>query len=149
MLLASDAGYGFVTQISDLTSKTKNGKAVLSLPKNAKVLSPVSIENVETGLIAAVTSEGRMLVFPVSELPVLARGKGNKIINIPSARAQSREELMTAMTVVAEGQSLLVYAGKQYLRLSPSDLEHYKGERGRRGNKLPRGYQRVTELVTE
>ena len=149
VLLASDAGYGFVTKIGDLTSKTKNGKAVLTLPKGANVVPPARIDNAETGLIAAVTTEGRMLVFPVSELPVLARGKGNKIVNIPSARAQSREELMVALIVIENGQSLLVHAGTQYLKMSMADLEHYRGERGRRGNKLPRGYQRVSHLTVE
>ncbi len=149
VLLASDAGYGFVAKFGDLTSKTKNGKAVLSLPKGANVVAPTPISDAANGLIAAVTTEGRLLVFPVSELPELARGKGNKIINIPSARAQSREELMVAVAVLTEGQSLLVHAGKQYLKMSMADLEHYKGERGRRGNKLPRGYQRVSSLTVE
>ena len=149
VLLASDAGYGFVTKIADLTSKTKNGKAVLTLPKGSNVVTPARIDNAESGLIAAVTTEGRMLVFPVSELPVLARGKGNKIINIPSARAATREELMVALIVIEEGQTLLVHSGKQYLKMSAVDLEHYRGERGRRGNKLPRGYQRVSHLSVE
>lgn len=149
VLLASDAGYGFVTKIADLTSKTKNGKAVLTLPKGSNVVTPARIDNAESGLIAAVTTEGRMLVFPVSELPVLARGKGNKIINIPSARAATREELMVALIVIEEGQTLLVHSGKQYLKMSATDLDHYRGERGRRGNKLPRGYQRVSHLSVE
>jgi topoisomerase-4 subunit A len=149
VLLASDAGYGFVAKFGDLTSKTKNGKAVLSLPKGANVVAPTPISDAANGLIAAVTTEGRLLVFPVSELPELARGKGNKIINIPSARAQTREELMVAVAVLNEGQSLLVHAGKQYLKMSMADLEHYRGERGRRGNKLPRGYQRVSSLTVE
>jgi len=149
LLLSSDAGYGFVTSIGDLTSKTKNGKAVLTLPKGANIVAPASITDSQNGLIAAVTSEGRLLVFPVSELPVLGRGKGNKIINIPSARAQAREELMVAVTVLNEDQELLIHAGKQYLKMSKSDLEHYRGERGRRGNKLPRGYQRVSHLSVE
>lgn len=149
VLLSSDAGYGFVTKIADLTSKTKNGKAVLTLPKGANVVTPARIDNAESGLIAAVTTEGRMLVFPVSELPVLARGKGNKIINIPSARAATREELVVALIVIEEGQTLLVHSGKQYLKMSAADLDHYRGERGRRGNKLPRGYQRVSHLSVE
>jgi topoisomerase-4 subunit A len=149
LLLSSDAGYGFVTSIGDLTSKTKNGKAVLTLPKGANIVAPASITDSQNGLIAAITSEGRLLVFPVSELPVLGRGKGNKIINIPSARAQAREELMVAVTVLNEDQELLIHAGKQYLKMSKSDLEHYRGERGRRGNKLPRGYQRVSHLSVE
>ena len=149
VLLSSDAGYGFVTSIGDMTSKTKNGKAVLTLPKGANIVAPASIIDNDNGLIAAVTSEGRLLVFPVSELPVLGRGKGNKIINIPSARAQAREELMVAVAVLNEDQELLIHAGKQYLKMSKSDLEHYRGERGRRGNKLPRGYQRVSHLSVE
>ena len=149
ILMASDAGYGFVTRISDLTSKTKNGKAALTLPKNSQILTPVSIHNPETELLAAITNEGRLLVFPVTELPELARGKGNKIINIPSARSAAREELLVALVTLAVEDTLLVRAGKQYLKLKPSDLEHYKGERGRRGNKLPRGYQRVDALEVE
>ncbi|WP_420600023.1 DNA topoisomerase IV subunit A [Neptuniibacter sp.] len=149
LLMASDAGYGFVTKIGDLTSKTKNGKAALTLPKNAKVLPPVAVSKPETDLIAAVTNEGRLLVFPVSDLPELARGKGNKIINVPSARAAAREELVVAIACFAEEDTLMVHAGRQHLKLKPADVEHYRGERGRRGNKLPRGYQRVDSLEVE
>ncbi|WP_075170953.1 DNA topoisomerase IV subunit A [Neptunomonas phycophila] len=146
VLLASDAGYGFITTVEDLSSKTKNGKAALTLPKNAQVLPPVGVPYVEGHWLAAVTTEGRLLVFPVAELPELARGKGNKIINIPSVRASTREEVVTALAVLPEGAALKVHAGRQHLNLKASDLEHYRGERGRRGNKLPRGYQRVDQL---
>lgn len=97
------------------------------------------------------SNEGRLLVFPVQELPELARGKGNKIINIPSARASAREELVVALAILSPEDTLLVHAGRQHLRLKPADIEHYRGERGRRGNKLPRGYQRVDslEVVTD
>ncbi len=146
VLLASDAGYGFITSIADLSSKTKNGKAALTLPKNAHVLGPVRIDDMEQALLAAITSEGRLLVFPVSELPALARGKGNKIINIPSVRAATREEVVCDVAIFMPDATLQVHAGRQHLKLKPSDLEHYRGERGRRGNKLPRGYQRVDKL---
>lgn len=149
VLMASDAGYGFVTKIGDLTSKTKNGKAALTLPKNAKVLPPVPVSKPDSNLIAAVTNEGRLLVFPVSDLPELARGKGNKIINVPSARAAAREELVIAIACFAPEDTLMVHAGRQHLKLKPADIEHYRGERGRRGNKLPRGYQRVDSLDVE
>lgn len=149
VLMASDAGYGFVAKIGDLTSKTKNGKAALTLPKNAKVLPPVLVKGSEQELLAAVTNEGRLLVFPVSDLPELARGKGNKIINIPSARAAARDEFVIALACFAPEDTLMVHAGRQHLKLKPSDLEHYRGERGRRGNKLPRGYQRVDSLDVE
>lgn len=146
VLLASDAGYGFITSIADLSSKTKNGKVALTLPKNANVLSPLSVEDMQHALIAAITSEGRLLVFPVAELPELSRGKGNKIINIPSVRAATREEVVCDLAVFMPDATLQVHAGRQHLKLKPSDLEHYRGERGRRGNKLPRGYQRVDKL---
>jgi len=148
VLLASDAGYGFVAKIADLTSKTKNGKAALTLPKGAQLVAPVSLSGValDSALIAAVSNEGRMLVFPLSELPELARGKGNKMINIPTARAASREELMVHMTVLTRDDTLVVHAGKQHQKLKGADLEHYIGERGRRGNKLSRGYQKVERL---
>ncbi|MBV1786715.1 DNA topoisomerase IV subunit A [Marinobacterium sp. D7] len=143
VLMASDAGYGFVTRIEDLSSKTKNGKAVLTLPKAARVLPPVRVNDPDSDLLAAISSSGRLLVFPVSELPQLGRGKGNKIINIPSSAAASREEVMVALQTFAPGDTLVVHAGRQHLKLKGSDIEHYRGERGRRGNKLPRGFQRV------
>ncbi|MBN0986393.1 DNA topoisomerase IV subunit A [Amphritea pacifica] len=146
VLLASDAGYGFVTKIADMTSKTRTGKAVLTLPKGAKIMPPMPLKNKETDLLVAVTNEGRMLVFPVKDLPELGRGKGNKIINIPSARAASRDELLVAMVTLSAEDTLQVNSGRQHLKMKPSDLEHYRGERGRRGNKLPRGYQRVDSL---
>jgi len=146
VLLASDAGYGFVTKISDMTSKTRTGKAALTLPKGAKIMSPMALKNKDSDLLVAVTNEGRMLVFPVKDLPELGRGKGNKIINIPSARAASRDELLVALVTLSAEDTLQVNSGRQHLKMKPADLEHYRGERGRRGNKLPRGYQRVDSL---
>lgn len=147
VLLACDAGYGFVTRIAELSSKTKNGKAALSLPKHAQVLSPIRIHDPQHDMLVAVTNEGRMLVFPVNELPELTKGKGNKILNIPTARAASREELLVAVAVLSPNDQLQVISGRQHLKLKGAELEHYRGERGRRGNKLPRGYQRVDGLL--
>lgn len=148
-LFASDAGYGFVAKFSDTVTRNKNGKALLSLPSGAKVLHPRAVEDYDNQLCVAVSNEGRMLVFPIADLPQLAKGKGNKIIGIPAAKLQLREEFVASVAVIATDQSLLVYSGKRYLRLKPSDLEHYRGERGRRGNKLPRGFQKVDALVIE
>ena len=145
-LLASDAGYGFVAKLADLQSKNRSGKAALSLPKGARVLPPAPVAAVPGSHVAAVTTEGRLLVFPLEELPQLARGKGNKIIGIPPARVQSRDEFVVAVQVVSEQQSLVVYAGKRHIKLKFSELEHYRGERGRRGNKLPRGFQKVDAM---
>lgn len=148
LLLASDAGYGFVGTFGDLVSRNKAGKAVLTLPTGAKVLSPIPIKNPETDLVVAISTEGRMLVFPVADLPQLSKGKGNKILSIPSARAASREEYLKLLTVVPAATAVTLVAGKRKMTIKVDDLAHYIGERGRRGNKLPRGLQRIDELLT-
>lgn len=145
-LLTTDAGYGFIGTVSDMQTKAKAGKALVSLPKGALVMQPSRVNDLATDLIVAITNEGRMLVFPAQDLPVMARGKGNKIISIPSARVDSREEFMVAVNSFAPGDTLIVQAGKRTHKLKLSDLEHYQGERGRRGNKLPRGFQKVDSL---
>ena len=146
VLLATDAGYGFIARLGDLQTKNRAGKQVLNVPANAQVLPPQSISLTDSALIAAVSNEGRLLAFPLTELPELARGKGNRILNIPTARAARREELMIAVAVVDAGQELVLHAGKRHLALDHRDLEHYRGERGRRGNKLPRGLQKVDRV---
>lgn len=148
ILMGTDAGYGFIAKVGDLFTKNKAGKAVVSIPKGARILSPKMI-NTDNALIAAVSNEGRMLVFPIADLPELARGKGNKIINIPGSRLQSREEFVVDYGIIPEGGSLVVHSGKRYLVMKDRDLEHYRGERGRRGHKLPRGFQKVDRLDIE
>lgn len=147
LLLASDAGYGFVAEYSDLLSRNKAGKAVLSLPVGAKVLPPLVVKQPETDLVLCISNEGRMLVFPVAGLPKLSKGKGNKLMSIPSARAASREEYVCQLAIVPADGSVTLVAGKRKLGLKADDLAHYHGERGRRGNKLPRGLQRIDEVL--
>ncbi|MFT7558155.1 MAG: topoisomerase-4 subunit A [Flavobacteriales bacterium] len=149
LLLASDAGYGFVARLADMHTKNKAGKVLLSLPKGARVMPPIVFESIENSWLVSVSNEGRMLVCAVSELPELARGKGNKIIGIPSARLQTREEYVLAIRVMGQDQILKIYAGKRHLNLKFKELEHYIGERGRRGNKLPRGFQNVSRVEIE
>lgn len=148
-LLASDAGYGFICKFGDLVSRNKNGKAILNLPTGAKILPPNAVQNVDSDLLAVVSNEGRMLLFPVRDLPELSKGKGNKMLSIPTLRAQSREEYVVAAATVPADAAITLLAGKRKLTLKPSDLEHYRGERGRRGNKLPRGLQRVDAILVE
>ncbi|AGI26319.1 DNA topoisomerase IV subunit A [Pseudomonas sp. ATCC 13867] len=148
-VLASDAGYGFVAKGEDMQAKNKAGKALLSLPNGAQVMAPRPVNDLEQDWIAAVTTEGRLLLFKVSDLPQLAKGKGNKIISVPGDRVASREEYLTDLAVLPTGATLVLQAGKRTLSLKGDDLEHYKGERGRRGNKLPRGFQRVDSLLVE
>jgi topoisomerase-4 subunit A len=149
LLMASDAGYGFLVQLRDLESKNKAGKAVLTLPPGARLLKPAAVTDPASDRIVAVSNEGRMLVFPVSELPALSRGKGNKIIGIPAKRVAAREEYVAAIACVPAGSRLIARSGKRHLTFKPGDLDHYQGERGRRGNKLPRGFQRVDAFEVE
>ncbi|MCW8857156.1 MAG: DNA topoisomerase IV subunit A, partial [Kangiella sp.] len=148
-LFATDAGYGFVAKFSDLVTKTRNGKAFLNLPSGSKVVKPCSVKDPVSQFCVAVSNEGRMLVFPLADLPELAKGKGNKIISIPTAKLKLREEFMIAVTAIGEDDSLVIHSGKRHLTLKPKDLEHYRGERGRRGHKLPRGFQRVENIEVE
>ncbi|MCF2950274.1 DNA topoisomerase IV subunit A [Paraglaciecola aquimarina] len=148
-LMASDAGYGFVGKFSDMVSKNKAGKAYLSLSSAAKVIKPQAVHDLNTDWCLAISNEGRMLMFPLKDLPCLGKGKGNKLISIPSAKAQSREEYVKVLAVVPLGANVKILAGKRGMTLTASDLEHYQGERGRRGNKLPRGLQRVDGIEVE
>jgi topoisomerase IV subunit A len=145
-LVASDAGYGFVAQLKELYAKNKAGKATLSLPRGAQVMTPVFVQNPEQGRVVAISNEGRMLAFDVASLPQMAKGKGNKMISIPSARAADREELVVALACVQPNDLLTAHAGKRFISFTEKDLEDYLGERGRRGLKLPRGLQRIDSL---
>ncbi len=146
VLLAGDAGYGFVCSLADLVSKNKAGKAVLSVGKDGQALRPARLPEDDDLLVVAATTQGRMLAFPIAELPELARGKGNKIINIPGAAFKAGEESLVAIQVVGSKDELLVLAGQRHLRLKRADLKNYLGERARRGRKLPRGFQKVDGL---
>lgn len=149
ILMSSDAGYGFVAKVGDLHSRNKAGKAVIKLPSGAKLLSPQPVTDYTNDMVAAVTNEGRLLLFQIKDLPQMGRGKGNKIISIPSAKVVTREEYVVAVAVITTEQNLTLYSGKRHITLKKSDLEHYIGERGRRGNKLPRGFQRVDSIAAE
>lgn len=145
-LMWTDAGYGFVAPFGELLSKNRAGKAVLSLPNGGVVMPPIRVDNTGDQYLVSASNEGRMLIFPIKDLPEMARGKGNKIISIPSARCLAREEMMVAAAVFTDKDTLIVHSGKRHLKLRFIDLEHYLGERGRRGHKLPRGLQRVDAI---
>ncbi len=145
IFLGSDAGYGFVTQIGNLWTKNRAGKSVVSIPRGGRVMSPKVIFG-DNCYIAAASNEGRLLIFRLAELPELARGKGNKIINIPASRLVERQEYVSDYAILESEGSLIVYSGKRHHVIKNKDLEHYFGERGRRGRKLPRGFQRVDRL---
>ena len=146
LVLASSYGYGFVTETSNLHSKMKAGKAMISLPGGAQPVAPAIISHEQVDTIVCVTSDGYLLAFPLSDLPELSKGKGNKLINIPPKRLKAGEERMVGMVVIAEREEVLVWAGQRYMRIGKKDLEHFRGDRAKRGRKLPRGFQRVTAI---
>lgn len=148
-VLSTDAGYGFIVSLGELQSKNKAGKKVVSIPAGGELLPPRKVTDPEKDLLVCISNQGRLLSFPVSELPQLAKGKGNKMMNIPSAKLKTREEFLVSVHVLTMTDVLKVYSGKQFISLKHSDMEHYLGERGRRGNKLPRGYQRVDRVELE
>jgi len=149
VLLASDAGYGFITKLEDLYAKNKAGKAIINLPAQGVLLTPRVIQELANDLLIAITSTGKCLIFPVSELPQLAKGKGNKIINIPSSAYEKREEVLQCIAVVPKNASVELISGKQKLVLTEKDFAHYVSERARRGHSLPRGMQRVTQITVK
>jgi topoisomerase-4 subunit A len=136
-LLATDFGYGFI------------GKAVLKVPEGAKVLPPVAVPDMETHWVAMVSNEGKLLIHHIAELPQLPKGKGVKIMNIPTAKTKSRQEYVTAVTVIDEDDNLKIYSGKRYKVLKPEDMEAYEGERAQRGHKLPQGFRSVSRMEPE
>ncbi|WP_443091439.1 DNA topoisomerase IV subunit A [Basfia succiniciproducens] len=146
LLMASDAGYGFICKFEDLIARNKAGKAVISLPENAKVLPPKNIEN-STALLVALTAAGRMLIFPVKDLPSLSKGKGNKIVTIPAASAKERTDLLVKLLLISENSSLVFHSGKRKITLKPEDLQKYRAERGRKGTQLPRGLTSQAEIT--
>ncbi|MBK1734307.1 DNA topoisomerase IV subunit A [Halorhodospira abdelmalekii] len=149
-VLASDAGYGFIATLADLNSRNRAGKAVLTLPQAAQVLMPLRVPpGSDDAELAVASSDGRLLLFPLSELPEMARGKGNKLLGIPPQRVRERQEIVIALAVVSAGASLVVVAGKTRKRLRGEQLTPFRGERGRRGVALPRGLRRVERLEVD
>jgi topoisomerase IV subunit A len=146
-LLASDAGYGFITTLSDLVSRNKAGKSILRVAQGGKAVVPSAVPAEVECLIAAVSSIGRLLVFEMEELPELAKGKGNKLINIPGPKYKSGEETMVAATVIPEDGSLQVQTGTRMMTIKWNDLDNYYGDRALRGSMLPKGWRKVERLI--
>ena len=147
-VLASDAGYGFVVKLEELYSRNKAGKAVLKVPEGSGVLAPAAVP-ADDAVLCAVSSDGKLLVFPVKDLPELPRGKGNKIFGISSKKLETREEFLAAIAVVSPTQNLIVRSGDRKMTLKFSELKEYRGERAQRGAVLPRGWRKVERLDVE
>ncbi|MCG5535460.1 DNA topoisomerase IV subunit A [Ectothiorhodospira mobilis] len=146
-VLATDHGHGFIVRLEDMITRNRAGKAVLTVPAGAQVLHPLRIHDLERQYLAAASSAGHLLLLPLSELPQMARGKGNKILHIPTDRLKSGEETLAALALVDADAPLTVVAGKKTKTMKPEEWRDYLGERGRRGQRLPRGYQKVDRLL--
>jgi len=144
LLLASDAGYGFICTFNDLISRNRAGKALISLPDNARVMAPLVIEN-ESDMLLAISAAGRMLMFPLNDLPQLSKGKGNKIINISAADAASGADSLAHLFILPPQSTLTIHVGKRKIKLRPEELQKVVGERGRKGS-LMRGLQRIDRV---
>ena len=140
IILATNASYGFLSTLGDLEAGNKNGKAVVTVPEGAAVMPVQIVTNPEEDWLVVLSSEGRLLMYPVKDLPMLSKGKGNKLLGLDEG------EVLKAMIVCRTGDKVVVHTSNRHLTLKWSDLEHYRGERGRRGAKLPRGFQRVESL---
>jgi topoisomerase-4 subunit A len=149
-LIASDAGYGFTARLKDLITDRKAGKTVLNPPENSLALPPAFVSSEKSlvcvSIVDADGENGRLLAFPVKDIPEMPRGKGNKLFNIPTALAKERAEVVIGAVAVEPGGSLLVHTGDRSMTLSWGDLKDYVGARAQRGAVLPRGWRRVTRL---
>ncbi|WHZ41262.1 DNA topoisomerase IV subunit A [Rahnella bonaserana] len=148
LLMASDAGYGFVCTFNDLVARNRAGKAMITLPENAKAFPPMELHG-DDDMLLSITAAGRMLMFPVADLPQLSKGKGNKIVSIPSAQAASGEDKLQWLLVLPPQTSITLHVGKRKLVLRPEDLQKFRAERGRKGTLLPRGLQRIDRVEVD
>jgi topoisomerase-4 subunit A len=144
-LMSTSYGYGFVVQYADLISRNKAGKALLNVG-DANILMPFPVKDPKVALCAAVSSAGYLLVFNLSELPVLSKGRGAKLLDIPSAKVKSGEEQALFAITFTEEQSIKIVSGKRTMSLKPKDWADYQNSRAKRGKKLPRGFQQVKQL---
>lgn len=150
IIAASDAGYGFVTDLQSLYTRNQKGKAFLSLSEGALPLPPEFIESpAEPARIVAITLAGRMLVFDLAQLPRLPKGKGNKIVHIASKDFKAGLDRLLFVRLIGDQNKLIINAGKQFFSMTAGNIREFMGERGHRGKRLPRGYQRVTAVVVE
>jgi topoisomerase-4 subunit A len=148
LLLASDAGYGFRVQLKELESKNRAGKSLLTVPEHSGVLKPLMLKPEHT-LLAVASAQGRLLILPLEEVPVLPRGKGNKVIDIHAGDLKAGKDKVVAMAALSAGGEPKILSGKRSFTLKPDDIDHYRGARGRRGAHLPRGLQRVDGFAVE
>ena len=134
-LIMNTAGYGYISEYQNMISNKKTGRAFMKLPDNAKMLKAIPVKDNHTH-IAAVSNIGKLLIFNIEELPILGKGKGNKIINIPKDKLASGEEFMAHAQLLADDSSLKIEVGKRSVTLKPKDWSEYVLSRAKRGKKV-------------
>ena len=149
-LLATDAGYGFVAKLGDMYANKKAGKALIKVPEGGEVIVPQKVDDLKNDLLVSVTNQGYLLIFPISDLPVMAKGKGVKVMSIPKDRFSDRSEFMVSTAIMKKENLLVVHSKKKSTKKwTYSELTNYVGSRAKRGRKLPNGYKNVTSLSIE
>ena len=149
--MSSSQGYGFVVDVGKVATKNRAGKAVMTVAEQGSLLKPVLINNIDEQWVACVTNIGNLLIFPVAELPILSKGKGQKLINIPGKKFQTNEEYLVGIAILSAQDSLSVnYSNGKTRLLKPTEQEPYVGDRALRGKKLEkkRGYNTIASLST-
>ena len=148
-MIMNTAGYGYISEFKNMVSNKKSGRAFMKIPNNADLLKAIRVRD-DHIYIAAISNIGRLLIFKIDELPMLAKGKGNKIINIPTAKFVAKEEFMAHAQLISLSSSLRIdRVGKGSLTLKLKDLENYISSRAKRGNMLPQGYRKVIGMAEE
>jgi len=148
-MIMNTAGYGYISEFKNMVSNKKSGKAFMRIPNKADLLKAIRVRE-DHVYIAAISNIGRLLIFKIDELPMLAKGKGNKIINIPTAKFIAKEEFMSHAQLISLTSSLRIdRVGKGSLTLKLKDLENYISSRAKRGNMLPQGYRKVIGMEEE
>ena len=141
IVLASSQGYGFVSSVGNLDTTAKAGKALVNLSEGSELL-PLIVIPPQADQLAVLSSSGRLLIFKLADLPVMSKGKGNKLM------ALDKTEYIQAMVAFNAQSVLAIEAGARTLSIKGNDLSHYISKRGLRGHLLPRGYQKVSSMRT-
>lgn len=145
ILLSSNEGYGFVTQISEILTKNKSGKALINLSPSAIPLDPVKINSLDDQLLLA-TAQGRLLIFPLKDVPILQKGKGNKLIQIKKEEWQKGADALKKTLLISQEQSIEVSNTKKTKTMTPDNLTAFTAERAKRGTLLPKDLQKYTDI---
>lgn len=145
LLIASDAGYGFICQFDDLVARNRTGKMLIKLHNHSKLLPLIEIKN-KNNMILSITKSGRILIFQVTHLPQLSSGKGKKIIFLPSIQSETGEDKLAWLLLLEPSTSITLQAKKRKLVLNSKDLQKFYGKRGCKGTQLPRLFRCIEHI---